>query len=172
MTMATFEFKVYLDRMPTDDEFDALYEAGFDDSTPGTEGASGVIQVTREADSLPAAIESVLTGAARAGFAVVGVEDEDLVGLRTIATRLGRTSEYVRLLAAGKRGPGGFPVVTSGDGWSLYSWTAVAAWAREHLGADVTADEQTRILAVTDHILRARALATDKERDFIRVLVA
>ena len=62
--------------------------------------------VTREADSLTAAIVSVLTDALRAGFVIVGDRDEDLVSPKTVATRLDRSHESLRLIAIGKPGPG------------------------------------------------------------------
>lgn len=159
--MTLQEFTIYLDRQPTGEELDALYEAGFDDSAPETGNGHGLIHVSREADTLTAAILSAVEDAQRAGFTVVGIEDEDLITLKTIAERTGRTYESIRLLSTGKRGPGGFPPPLSGDGWALYSWTAVAVWLREHLGEDATSDEHARIIAAADHLLRARALVDD-----------
>ncbi|MCL2089721.1 MAG: hypothetical protein FWH11_00590 [Micrococcales bacterium] len=159
--MAPHEFTIFLDRAPSDEEYDVLYEVGFDDSTPGTHAGRGLIHVHREAESLVEAIISVCLDAVRAGFQVVALEDEDLVSLKTVAERVGRTYESVRLLAHGKRGPGGFPPVQSGDGWTLVSWAATADWFRQHYGTDVTSDERERTLAAADHLLRARALGID-----------
>jgi hypothetical protein len=156
----THEFTAYLDREPTDDEVDLMYEAGFDDSTLETGSGRGVLRVHRDAETLIEAIVSVVTGAAKAGFRVVALEDEDMVSLPTVAERVGRTYESVRLLAAGKRGPGGFPPV-SGDKWALVSWTAAAAWFRQHYGLDVSSDDRARTLAAADHLLRANALGVD-----------
>lgn len=80
-----------------------------------------MLSVEREPETLPAAVLSVAADAERAGFEVVAVEEKDLVSLRTIASRLGRTYESVRMLSTGKRGPGGFPAPLSGEGWALYS---------------------------------------------------
>jgi hypothetical protein len=46
--------------------------------------------------------------------------------------RLGRTRESVRLLAAGERGPGGFPAPVSHlrTRNRLWRWSDVAVWAR------------------------------------------
>ncbi|MFB9726890.1 hypothetical protein [Haloechinothrix salitolerans] len=41
------------------------------------------------------------------GLAVVGLHTDDLVSLKEIAQRTGRSYEGVRLLATGRRGPGG-----------------------------------------------------------------
>ncbi|WOF23867.1 hypothetical protein N8K70_04065 [Microbacterium betulae] len=159
--MSLHEFTVYLDRQPADEEFDALFDAGLDDTTPETNNGRGLLHVARDADTLASAILSVVDDIAKAGFHVVGIEDEDLVSLKTIAARLGRTPESVRLLSTGKRGPGNFPAPLTGDGWSLYSWTAVASWFAQNLGDDTAADEHTRIIAAANHLVRARALVPD-----------
>lgn len=106
--MPTFEFTVALDRAPADDDFDRLFDAGLDDTTPETRDGRGVLNVAREAASMSAAIVSVARDVASAGFQVVDVVDDDLVSLKTVAQRTGRSYESVRLLATGKRGPGGF----------------------------------------------------------------
>ncbi|MFT4298345.1 MAG: hypothetical protein QM597_01715 [Aeromicrobium sp.] len=85
-------------------------------------------------------------------------DDYDLLPLKAIAERVGRTYESVRLLSLGKRGPGGFPAPMSGEGWSLYSWTVVADWFTKHFGDDLATGEHARIAAAADHLLRARAL--------------
>ena len=163
--MQQHEFTIFLDRQPTEDDYDRLYEAGFDDSAPGVENGRGVIHVTRHAADLPSALRSALSDANKAGFRVVGVQDEDLVSLKTIAARIGKTYEALRLLACGKRGPGGFPPPLGAEGWTLYSWTAVARWF-EAQGVSVPAlDERATTLAATDHLLRARALVDQQHYD-------
>ena len=159
--MPEHEFTAYLDRQPTDEELDLLYEAGFADSTPEIGNGRGLIHVTREAPTLTDAIISVVGDAARAGFTVIGLADEDLVPLRTVAQRVGRSYEAVRLYAAGKSGPGAFPPVSGTDGWTLVSWTAAADWFRTRLGIDLPDDERSRTLAAADHLLRAAALGID-----------
>ncbi|MDR2704083.1 MAG: hypothetical protein LBB58_07065 [Cellulomonadaceae bacterium] len=170
--MGHYEFTIHLDRQPTDDDLDTLYEAGFSDSSPIVGNGIGIIEVDRESESLCDALNSAISQANEAGFTVTGVEDEDLVGRSTIATRLGVSAEYVRLLTKGERGPGGFPVVQSGDGWALYSWTQVAAWAREHLGADIPPDDNARILTIANHLLRAKALAQESDRELFTALAS
>ncbi|MCU1478971.1 MAG: hypothetical protein JWQ64_3664 [Subtercola sp.] len=130
--MQLYEFTVLLDRSLDDDDYKRLYEAGLDDTTPGVENGQGFLMVSRQAESLPRAVVSIADDAQRAGFAIVGVRDEDLLSLRTIAARVGRSYESLRLLAAGKRGPGGFPASPSTDGWAVYSWVAVARWFEQH----------------------------------------
>lgn len=160
--MATYEFTVFLDRPLADSDYDKLFEAGLDDTAPGTHDGRGFLDVAREAPSLTEAIVSVASDAENAGFAVVGVEENDLVPLKTIAARIGRTYESVRLLALGKRGPGNFPPPLSGDGWALYSWANVAAWFAASYGTTAAASENDRIIAAAGHILRARALVSSE----------
>ncbi|HWE90423.1 MAG TPA: hypothetical protein VG317_13255, partial [Pseudonocardiaceae bacterium] len=53
--MTTWNFQLRLNREPTENEFDALYEAGLSDA--GIEGS--LVDVDREAPSMPQAIISV-----------------------------------------------------------------------------------------------------------------
>ncbi|WIY83714.1 hypothetical protein [Propionimicrobium sp. PCR01-08-3] len=155
------EFTIHLDRQPTDDELDLLYEVGFDDSSPEIGNGRAMIHVTREADNLIDAILSAVEQIQTAGFRATAIEDEDLVSLKTIAERVGRSYESVRLLSTGKRGPGRFPPSLSGDGWSMYSWAAVSTWFAQHYDTAAETDERVRVLAAADLLLRARALVPD-----------
>jgi len=93
-----------------------------DDVTPEHEQGRTLLGFDREATSLAEALVSALRDVEAAGLVVGSVRSEDLVTLKEIASRTGRTYESVRLLAAGKRGPGGFPGPMSSAGWTLYSW--------------------------------------------------
>jgi hypothetical protein len=70
----------------------------------------------------------------------------------------------VRLWAAGKRGPGGFPAEEwqSPGGERFWSWTKVAQWIRENMNLAVerTPDE----IRWADEILRARQAVADAQR--------
>lgn len=162
--MTTHTFTVMLDREPTDEEQDRLYEAGLDDASVGTENGSGLLHVDREALTLDDAILSVLHDLRLAGFRATGLLQSDLVSLKTIAQRAGRSYEGLRLLATGKRGPGGFPPPLSGDGWSLYSWALVSAWLRQHYGVADEADDYSRTIAVADLMARAQLIAHSGRR--------
>lgn len=158
--MPVFEFTVVLDRAPVDDDVDRLFEAGLDDSVPETRAGRGVLSVARESETLAEALAGVLSDIARAGFRAVSIEDDDLVSLKTVARRIGRSYESVRLLASGKRGVGGFPPQLSGDGWALYSWSLVAEWCSRAGIADVAVvSEERRLLVAASLMLRAAETA-------------
>ena len=156
--MPDYDFTAILDRAPHEDDYDRLFEAGLDDTTPGTEDGRGVLMVSREAESLSAALVSVFQDAERAGFLVVGVHQQDLVSLKSIAERMGRSYEGLRLIAQGRRGPGGFPAPISGDGWALYSFAGVCEWFQANYGTAPAVSDDDRVLAAADHLCRARAL--------------
>lgn len=149
--MTTWNFQLRLNREPTEAEFDALYEAGLSDA--GIEGT--LVDVDREAsDVLSAVISVVQQVCAVPGLRAIGVETQDAVTLTDAAQRLGRrTAESLRLLAEGKRGPGGFPapVVDTGK-LRVYSFAEIAAWLHEALGEEVP--EVSHELVLADRALR------------------
>lgn len=149
--MTTWNFQLRLNREPTEDEFDALFEAGLGDA--GVEGT--LVDVDREAPSLMYAVTSVVEQIRSVpGLRAVSVENQDAVTLSDAAQRLGRrTAESLRLLAAGERGPGGFPSPIADTGKvRVYSWSEITAWLREALGEDVPTENPE--LALADRILR------------------
>jgi hypothetical protein len=60
--MTTWDFRISLNRAPTDEEADALYEAGLDDCSisGGLGGFDHYLMCDREADSMLDAIASVI----------------------------------------------------------------------------------------------------------------
>lgn len=158
-TSRTYEFTLILDHAPSSDELDGLYEAGCDDATPATVSGSGWLRFDRTASSLLDALTSAIRDVESTGLSVMAVVSGDLVSLKEIAGRIKRSYEAVRLWSLGRRGPGGFPPpVTSADGWSLWSWVQVAQWLRTNLLADVEANDDERLLAAVDLLVRARSL--------------
>jgi hypothetical protein len=142
-----------------------LFETDEGDSTPTYGGPKPpVVHVHRDADTLSAAIASAVRDVESVGLAVVGVASDDGVTLADIAARTGRTHESVRLLAAGKRGPGRFPAPAMGGTRPLYSWALVSQWFAEHYGGEAVGRFDWEI-AAADHLVRARhILAGDEER--------
>jgi hypothetical protein len=176
--MISWLFTIKLDHEPDDAEFDALYEAGV--SSYGTVGGTpgeGVLECDLEAESLMAAIVSVVKDVRAAGGPMpVGVETEltDMVTLSDIPARLERrrTAESLRLLAAGKRGPGGFPPPVARSGHiTFYSWAQVATWLHDELGDEIPPVSPD--LAIADQALRLAAWAeATNHADDVRQLLA
>jgi len=78
--MKTYEFSLVLTAAEvTDDDSDALYEAGCDDGTVVTRDGVTHIVFDREAESLEAAIRSASGQVRAAGFEVARVEMDALV---------------------------------------------------------------------------------------------
>jgi hypothetical protein len=98
----------------------------------------------RKAGSFSEALASAIGDVTSAvtGLQVVRVEPDELVTLAAIAERSGLSREYIRLLSANKRGPGGFPApVTYADHKTrLWHWPDVAHWLAEHDKAKVDVD--------------------------------
>jgi hypothetical protein len=122
---------------PSDpDSADALYEAGCDDATVGIRDDIGFADFAREAatfeDALTSALEDIATALPDAE--IVRVEPDQLVSLAQIAERSGLTREYIRLLAKGKRGPGGFPapLFKLDRKNRFWEWDEVARWLTDN----------------------------------------
>lgn len=176
--MNAHEFTFVVDHRLSDDEIDVLFDR-LDDVTPEREQVRTLLGFDRADESLAAALVSALHDVEAAGLVVGSVLSEDLVTLKEIAVRTRRTYESVRLLAAGKRGPGGFPGPMSSHGWTLYSWTQVSEWLTRHYPSTVQDREpltleHDRIIAAADHLVRARALmrGNDLAGDLAALLVA
>ena len=64
------------------------------------------------------------------GLQVVRLEPDEFVSAADLAARTKRTRESIRLLVAGRRGPGGFPPPVRGvaSRHRLWRWSEVATW--------------------------------------------
>jgi hypothetical protein len=164
IVMATYEFTLQLDQEITAEEADALYGVFHDGSI--VTGAGGTeIEFTREAPSLAEAIVSAIRDIESVGnLRVTGAGQEALVSMLDIGHRTRRSREAVRLWAAGKRGPGGFPPAAweSPAGERFWHWPDVARWVREHLNlaVDIEPDE----IRWVDEILKARQALAEAQR--------
>lgn len=163
--MTTYEFTLQLDREVTEDEADALYGA-FDDGSIITGDGGTAIEFTREAPSWTEAFITAISDIEGAvpGLRVTGAGQEDLVSALEIAHRTGRSREAVRLWAAGKRGPGGFPAPAweSPGGERFWDWGDVARWARDrmNLAVEVVPDE----VRIVDEVLKARQAMAEAQQ--------
>jgi hypothetical protein len=154
--MTVHMFTLVLDRQPTDDELDALYEAGCDDAAFQYGPAKSLGRFDREAPTLADAIASAVRNVESTGLVVLRVLDEDMLTLADIADRIGQSRESVRRYAAGERGPGGFPPPANPvrQGTVFYRWSEVVPWLRERLGLDVP--EVDPALVFANLVLQAR----------------
>src|SRR5579875_42739 len=134
----TYSFTLYLSGpdVLTDENLDALYEAGCDDALFGERDGAQYAAFDREATSFGAALKSAISNltAAVGGLQVVRIVPEEFVTLAAIAERAGLSREYVRLLANEERGPGGFPppAAYADHKTRLWHWADVAEWLQEH----------------------------------------
>ena len=120
---------------------DAVFETYQGDAGLGVADGIAVLDfLERDANSAQEAILSAVEAIEKAGIGarVIRVEPDDLVTAAEIADRTGRTRESIRLLAAGKRGPGGFPSPVRGTSTKarLWRWIDVLAWMRKHYPND------------------------------------
>ena len=97
----------------TNEELDALFEAGCDDATFSLERDGTVLGFfDREAETQENAVLSAIHNAESAdiGARVLWVtQDDDWLTASEIAKRVGRTRQSIGLLVRGDPGPGGFP---------------------------------------------------------------
>lgn len=152
--VSKYEFTLILEGpdILTDENMDALFDAGCDDATFGVVDGQQYADFTREEDSLAVAVGSAIRQieGATPGLMVRRVEPDDLVTASEIARRTGRSRESVRLLIAGERGRGGFPAPISNlKGRRLWRWADVAQWLTlSEPGIAALADEAAFIAAL------------------------
>jgi hypothetical protein len=158
----TYTFTLLIDGpdLQEDGRIDALFEAGCGDATFGRRDSVQFADFDRDAPSLAAAIHSAIRDIRSAvpEAEIVRVEPEEFVSAQVIADRLGISKEYVRLLADGSRGPGGFPSVVR---WidtktRVWSWNDVAEWFDTRLGRSVAAAGDAHTVAAFNGILEFR----------------
>ena len=149
-------FTLVLDQEPSDEQFDALVEAGCDDAAFGVDHGLAVATFDREAPTVADAIASAVLAVESTGLRALRVVDEDLLTLADIADRIGRTRESIRRYVTGDRGGGGFPPPANAarEGVQFYRWSEVAPWLRIHVNID--APHADPALVVANLILQAR----------------
>jgi len=133
--MTTYEFSIVASGLdPQSDNFEQRFlDAGCDDATISFQKGHIIVDFTREADSIDAAIRSAVEHVQKAGAQVERVEPDPLVSLADIAARTGLTRAAITNYAKGDRAadfPPPVARVTSKT--SLYEWSTVAAWLFQH----------------------------------------
>lgn len=171
--MTSYEFALRLNREVTDDELDALYEAGCGDAGFETGPLGAVADFDREAPSLAHAIASAARDIEKVpGLRAVGVQCDNMVNLGGIARRADVSREAVRLWSTGQRGPGGFPhaAIVSASGERLWDWLEVATWLEGYRQEETLERQLDELMAKYP---RARGLNTIRTlRTADRVLAA
>lgn len=128
--MRVHRFLILLARPAADGQLDTL--AGIEVLPDGS------IHVERRGRSLAAVVVAVVRDLEAVGLRPVRVCDGDWVTLAEVGDRIGRSRENVRLWAAGKYGPGGFPPpLNPGKQTTFYSWDEVSLWLRERMDFDL-----------------------------------
>ncbi|PZS33049.1 MAG: DNA-binding protein [Pseudonocardiales bacterium] len=118
----------------TDEQLDALHEAGCDDGSFSAEPDGTVLGFfDREASTEQDAVISAIVDVEHAGInaRVIRVQaDDDWLTATEIAARVGRSRQSVALLARGERGPGDFPAPAARRSSSnpLWGWSEVEEW--------------------------------------------
>jgi len=161
--MQTYEFTLVLSEIEaiSEDLENRLYEAGCDDALLGIRDRTPYLDFDRESATAAEALMTAIEDAERAGaeIRVRRVEPDDLVSAAEIGNRTNRSRESIRLLAAGRRGPGGFPAPVSGmkRRTRLWRWSEVADWfVRSKLIPRGSEVELSRAIAAVNGILELR----------------
>jgi predicted DNA-binding transcriptional regulator AlpA len=174
--LSEYEFTLVVEGdVEKDEHLDALFEAGCDDATFGIVDDVGYADFIREAPSIGEAVRSAIDQIESVpGLRVLRAEPDDLVTMREIAERLGRSRESVRLLIKGDRGPGGFPPPVSHlkARSRLWRWSEVAAWA-ENVSPPVDLHAAAIIAAINAALVLRQSAArlSSEERRLVSSLV-
>jgi len=104
--MGIYEFSIIASGLdPRTEDFETrFYDAGCDDATISFQKGHIIVDFSREADSIAAAITSALESVQKAGAHVDRVEPDPLVSLSDIATRTGLTRAAITQYSKGQRG--------------------------------------------------------------------
>ncbi len=155
---------------------DKLFAAGCDDALLFQRDGVPYLDFDRVGDTLLNAILSAIHDVRAAGVAhdVLRVEPDDLVTAADIAQRVGRSKESIRLLVAGKRGPGDFPAPVRGidHRTRMWRWAEVAAWLAEHLATEGPSIDlvKANTIAAVNAALELHRAAPDGPSDLLEKL--
>jgi hypothetical protein len=168
------QFVIVVNQLPTQHQLDRLIGRRGDVSVVSYP-AEGYVEVMfdRPERTLIEAILSGIRDLDRVGLAASSVrDDDDLVTLATIADRVGKSREAIRLWSIGRIGPGGFPQpVDRNIRTAYYRWSQVAPWLRDRMGIEVPDPEP--VVAAVNLALQLRAIAPRvSHMDAVRALIA
>ncbi len=157
--------------------FDAVYEAGCDDATVGVTCGVPCADFSREGASFEEAVFSAIRDLESVeGITVVRIADAGLVSIADIAERTGRTRESVRLLVAGKRGPGGFPAPATDPfrRHRLWRWIEVDRWFEDSIKGHQSDGQEHAVAAINAwlELRRLRPTVEPERWEAMRALLA
>jgi hypothetical protein len=171
--METYEFTLILDLNDlelTDEVMGAFYESGLDDALIGESAGVIFADFSREASDVLDAVVGAIQQVEKTplGVRVIRTEPDDIVTIADIAKRLNRTTESVRLLINGQRGPGRFPAPTtriSARRSRVWRWADVVSWFNQYDGDRETCRmaEFSSKLALVNDLLRSRDYLTSQD---------
>jgi hypothetical protein len=164
MNNHTFTLRFIAPGKSAEDLSNTIYMRIDDASLMGPDDdGSFLLEFDRRAASLPGALveafEELITTVPDA--AVLHVEEDDLATMADIAGRCGRTPESVRLLVAGRRGPGGFPPAAGriDARTKVWRWADAAQWFDKVLGEPLPDTAESAFLRAFNDALEIRRLA-------------
>ncbi|OGO73616.1 MAG: hypothetical protein A3G84_04885 [Chloroflexi bacterium RIFCSPLOWO2_12_FULL_71_12] len=132
------EFTIVLEdvRGLTVEQVEQLYRR-CKDATVGESDGVVRISFSRRGRTFADAVHRALSDLRNSGWRAARVELEELVSAAEVAERTGRSRESVRLLVAGRRGPGAFPAAVHTVGrFRLWRWPEVERWFASYEGRD------------------------------------
>jgi hypothetical protein len=133
--MKKYEFSIIASGLdPQAEDFETrFYNAGCDDATISFQKGHIIVDFTREADSVDAAICSAVECVEKAGAHVDRVEPDPLVNLSDIASRTGLTRAAISQYSKGQRSENfPSPVARVTSDTPLWDWATVATWFFRH----------------------------------------
>jgi hypothetical protein len=165
----TFTLRFIAPGKSADDLSTTIYERIEDASLMGPDDdGSFLLEFDRRAGALPRALVGALEELIKTvpGVTVLRVEEDDLATMADIAKRSGRTPESVRLLVAGRRGPGGFPPAAGrvNARTRVWRWVDAAQWFEEVLGEPLPDTSECAFLRAFNDALEIRRLAHRLDR--------
>jgi len=159
----------------SEQEVDALYEAGCSDATPSVQFGRVWMDFSRVAKSYKDAVFSAIRDIRKAkiGADVTRIDECNLVTQAEIARKIGKSPQYIHQLMTGSRGPGGFPPPSChlGESAFVWEWCEVSHWLVENNIVKREAVEDSRVAYLINEVLALRQLHhCEPDTDAVRKL--